>query len=76
MMLNVKGVVNIWPIFFVYLFIIEKYYDFLGCKNVKSKYFDRFSTVIQIRRASEAFLILNIIEHGIGKIAGCPKTYE
>ena len=55
---------------------IEKYYDFLGCKNVNSKYFERFFNVIQIRRASEAFLILIIIEHGTDKIASCFRTYE
>ena len=69
-------IASIYLLYYIERGDIEKYYDFLGCKNVKSKYFDRFSNVIQIRRVSEAFLILNIIEHGIGKIAGCPKTYE
>ena len=47
---------------------IEKYNDFLDCKNVKADFFDDFSDVNKIRKCFYAFLILNIAIQGIDRL--------
>ena len=56
---------------------IEKYDEFLECKNIKVKMFEKFSDVNKIRKCSYAFFILNIISLGIDKLeslGNCSKT--
>ena len=50
---------------------IEKYDDFLDCKIVNTKFFNKLSDVQKIRRCFYAFLVLNIIVQGIEKIENC-----
>lgn len=50
---------------------IEKYDDFLDCKNVKVKSFNKFSDVNKLRKCFIAFLILNIIIQGIDQFEKC-----
>ena len=55
---------------------IEKYDDFLDCPNVKVKFFDKFSEINTLRKCFIAFLILNIIEHGLDKLQKCCDYIE
>ena len=50
---------------------IEKYDDFLECKNVKPKYFKKFSDIHHIRNCFFAFLVFNIMVQGIEKVEKC-----
>ena len=47
---------------------IQKYDDFLDCKNVRTNYFDRFSDVTKLRKCFLAFAIFSIISEVIGKV--------
>ena len=47
---------------------IEKYDEFLECKNVKVEMFKQFSDINKLRKCSYAFFILNIISLGIDKL--------
>ena len=62
-------------VYFIYYFIlfhrkrdIEKYDEFLDCKNVKKEKFEDFSDITKLRNCCIAFLILNIIAQGIDQI--------
>ena len=55
---------------------IEKYDDFLDCSNVKSKFFNKFSSINRLRNCFLAFLILNIIVQGIEKIEKCFENID
>ena len=55
---------------------IEKYDEFLECKNVKTKAFSKFSDVQKIRICFFFFVILNIIGQGIEKIEKCVEYSE
>jgi len=46
---------------------IGKYDDFLDCKNVREKYFDKFNDISKLRRCFLAFAILNIISESLDK---------
>ncbi len=50
---------------------IEKFDEFLGCKNVKKANFEELTEIIKLRNCCIAFLILNIIVQGIDKIEKC-----
>lgn len=47
---------------------IEKYDDFLDCRYIRTKTFDKFSDVNKLKNCFIAFFILNIISQGIDKI--------
>ena len=47
---------------------IEKYDEFLDCKNIKKEKFEKFSDITKLRNCCMAFLILNIIAQGIDQI--------
>jgi len=47
---------------------IEKYDEFLDCKNVKKEKFEDFCDITKLRNCCIAFLILNIIAQGIDQI--------
>ena len=47
---------------------IQKYDDFLDCKNIKKNYFDKFSDVSKLRKCFLAFGIFSIISEIIGKL--------
>ena len=55
---------------------IEEYDDFLDCKNVRKKYFAKFSDINKLRKCFLAFFILNIIVQGIDKIQNCFENLE
>ena len=55
---------------------IEVYDDFLECKNVRSKFFKKFSDIEHLRRTFIAFLIMNIIVQGIDKNEKCFENAE
>ena len=55
---------------------IEKYDNFLECKNVKVKFFKKFSDAHKLRRVFFAFLVLNIVNQGLEKIEKCFDTFE
>ena len=46
---------------------LEKYDDFLDCKNVKVHVFKKISDINKLRKCFYAFVILNMIELGIDK---------
>ena len=46
---------------------IEKYDNFLECKYVKGKYFEKFNDVNKLRKCFLAFGILNIISESLDK---------
>ena len=46
---------------------IEKYDDFLDCKIVKEKYFEKFSDINKIRKCFLGFAVINIISESIDK---------
>ena len=50
---------------------IEKFDEFLDCKNVKKANFEELTEIIKLRNCCIAFLILNIIVQGIDKIEKC-----
>ena len=47
---------------------IEKYDEFLECKNIKVKFFKKIYDVNKVRKCFIIFVILNIIIQGIDKI--------
>ena len=47
---------------------IQKYDDFLDCKNVKTKYFDKFSDITKLRKCFLAFAVFSIISEVLGKL--------
>lgn len=47
---------------------IEKYDDFLDCRIVKEKYFEKFSDINKIRRCFLGFAVINIISESIDKL--------
>ena len=47
---------------------VEKYDDFLECKNVKIKFFEKFSDINTIRGCFIAFIILNVAIQGTEKL--------
>ena len=55
---------------------IEKYDEFLECKNVKEKFFNKFSDVNKLRKCFIAFFILNIIIQAIDQIEKCCECGE
>ena len=46
---------------------IGKYDNFLDCKNVKEKYFEKFDDIMKLRKCFLAFAILNIISESLDK---------
>jgi len=59
---------------------IEKYDDFLKCRNIEKKFFDEFSGVTKLRRCFFAFFVLNLISQGLDRFQICweceEKIYE
>jgi len=56
---------------------IEKYDNFLDCKNVKIKVFKKITDINKLRGCFFAFVILNIINIGIEKLDGLlEKIYD
>ena len=47
---------------------LDKYDDFLGCKNVKRKFFEKFSTAEKLRKWFYIYLALEIATQGIEKL--------
>ena len=71
-----KFILSIILYFFMERSDIEKYDDFLECKNVRKKKFDKFSRVNDLRIGFYAFIILNIIIQGIEQIEKCMDCGE
>ena len=55
---------------------IEKYDNFLDCKRVKVKFFNKLTSVNKLRKCFMAFLVMNIIIQGIDKIENCIQYAE
>ena len=55
---------------------IEKYDDFLDCKNVRTNYFDQFSDVTKLRKCFLAFAVFSIISEILGKVGELCETAE
>ena len=55
---------------------IGKYDEFLDCRNVKEKYFDKFTDVNKFRRVFLTFAIVNIISESIDKINDALELIE
>ena len=47
---------------------LDKYDDFLDCKNVKRKFFENFSTAEKLRKWFYIYLALEIATQGIEKL--------
>ena len=47
---------------------LDKYDDFLDCKNVKKKFFEKFSDAEKLRRSFYIYLALEITKQGIEKL--------
>lgn len=71
-----RFVLSIILFYFIEKGDIEVYDDFLECKNVRSKFFKKFSDIEHLRRTFIAFLIMNIIVQGIDKIEKCFENAE
>lgn len=50
---------------------IEKYDNFLECKNIRKEFFKKFSDVNKLRKCFIFFLIINIIIQGVDNIMKC-----
>lgn len=55
---------------------IEKYDEFLDCKNINKTNFNQFSDITKLRNCCIAFLILNIIAQSIDQIEKCGDFVE
>ena len=55
---------------------IEKYDDFLDCKNVKESFFEKFEDTDKLRKCFLAFAILSIISEILDKANGLLEKYE
>ena len=55
---------------------IEKYDDFLDCKNVRTNYFDQFSDITKLRKCFLAFAVFSIISEILGKVGELCETAE
>ena len=62
-----KFVLSLLLLYFIESSDIGKYDDFLECKNVKVKFFDKFTDVDKLRKIFLAFAVLNIISESIDK---------
>ena len=71
-----RFILSIILFYFIEKSDIEKFDDFLECKNVKKKNFEKFSDITKLRNCCIAFLILNIIVQGIDKIEKCTDFFE
>mgnify|MGYP007101889935 FL=1 len=49
---------------------IQKYEDFLDCRNVREKYFEKLTSIKKLRNCFKAFFVLNIITESLDKIEG------
>ena len=50
---------------------IEKYNDFLDCRGINNKFFDKFSDIKKLKRCVLALAILDIISECFDKIGDC-----
>ena len=71
-----KYILSIILFYFMEKGDIEKYDDFLDCKNVKVKTFKKITDVNKLRNCFFAFVILNIINLGIEKLENILEKME
>ena len=62
-----KFVLSLLLLYYIESSDIGKYDDFLECKNVQTKFFDKFADVDKLRKIFIAFAVLNIISESIDK---------
>ena len=62
-----KFVLSLLLLYYIESSDIRKYDDFLECKNVQTKFFDKFADVDKLRKIFIAFAVLNIISESIDK---------
>ena len=62
-----KFVLSLLLLYYIESSDIRKYDDFLECKNVQKKFFDKFADVDKLRKIFIAFAVLNIISESIDK---------
>ena len=62
-----KFVLSLLLLYYIESSDIRKYDDFLECKNVQKKFFNKFEDIDKLRKIFIAFAVLNIISESIDK---------
>lgn len=78
--LIIIGYIGRFVLFLLLLHFIEngdigKFDDFLDCRNVKEKYFEKFDDTYKLRRCFLAFAVLNIIYESLDKVKEFLENY-
>ena len=68
-LLNVlRFVISLILYYFIETSDLDKYDDFLDCKDVKKKFFEKFSDTDNLRKCFYVYLALDITKQGIEKL--------